>query len=47
MQSNVVKEAVIETGDTIGHRNNEMKQVNVLDPKPQPDIPLIVAENFV
>lgn len=38
MQSNVVKEAEVETGGTLGHRNNEMKQVNLLDPKPQPDI---------
>lgn len=45
MQSNVVKEMGAETAGTLGHINNEMKQVNLLDPKPQPDIPLIVAEN--
>lgn len=47
MQSNVVKETEVETADTLGHINNEMRQMNTLDPKYQPDIPLIVAENCV
>lgn len=47
MQSNGVKEAGVERGGALGHRNNGMTQVNLPDPKPQPDIPLIVAENFV
>ena len=47
MQSNVVKETGVETAGTLGHINNEMKRMNLLDPKTQPDIPLVFAENYV
>ena len=47
MQSNVVKETGVEAAGTLGHINNETKQINLLDLKTQPDMPLIVAESYV
>jgi len=47
MQSSVVKERGVETAGTLGLINNEMKQMNLLHPKTQPDTPVIVADNYV
>lgn len=47
MQNNVVKETGVETAGTLSHINNEMKQMNLLDPKTQPDIPLVFVGNYV
>lgn len=33
MQSNVLKETRIETTNTLGHRDNKMEQIDLLDPQ--------------
>lgn len=33
MQRNIIKETRIEATNTLGHRNNKMEQIDLLDPQ--------------
>lgn len=47
MQTNVVKETGVETAGTLCCAKIEMQQKNLLKHKPQHDIPLTAAKNYV